>query len=318
MPSAIEFGRRARTGDNTMDDAPVWERDGTDWPNREASRFVRAAGMLWHVQCAGTGPVVLLLHGTGASTHSWRSLFPLLKADFTVIAPDLPGHGFTQTPPREFLSLPGMSRAVSSLLHALDGRPAIVVGHSAGAAIAARMAIDGMIEPKAIVSVNGALLPLSGMAGHVFGPLARVFAMLPVVPRLFSWHALDRRVIARLIADTGSKIDDAGIDYYCRLATRSGHVGAALGMMANWNLHRLEADLPRLKIPLVLAAGTKDRTIPPAEARRIRRLLPSARIVPLEGLGHLAHEEKPELVADIIVETARAAGVLQSDGGRHA
>ena len=44
---------------------PIWERDGRDWPNREASRFVKAAGLRWHVQVAGEGPVILLVHGTG-------------------------------------------------------------------------------------------------------------------------------------------------------------------------------------------------------------------------------------------------------------
>ena len=57
---------------------PNWERDGRDWPNREASRFVHAAGLRWHVQVMGSGPVVLLLHGTGAATHSWRDLMPKL------------------------------------------------------------------------------------------------------------------------------------------------------------------------------------------------------------------------------------------------
>ena len=53
-----------------------WDQDGHDWPNRDASRFVEAAGLTWHVQIAGQGPVLLLLHGTGASTHSWRDLLP--------------------------------------------------------------------------------------------------------------------------------------------------------------------------------------------------------------------------------------------------
>ena len=142
-----------------------WQRDGHDWPNRDASRFVHAAGMRWHVQVMGQGPPLLLLHGTGASTHSYGALAPLLARDFTVVIPDLPGHGFTQAPPREFLSLPGMSRAVSALLRELRLPPEVAVGHSAGAAVIIHMTIARLIAPRAIVSLNGALLPLVRLGG---------------------------------------------------------------------------------------------------------------------------------------------------------
>ena len=66
---------------------------------------------------------MLLLHGTGAATHSWRGLAPLLATHFTLIAPDLPGHGFTQTPSDPGLSLPGMARLVAALLAELASRP---------------------------------------------------------------------------------------------------------------------------------------------------------------------------------------------------
>ena len=118
---------------------PDWDREGRDWPNRAASRFVLAGGLRWHVQVMGQGPVMLLLHGAGAATHSWRDLAPRLARDFTVVAPDLPGHGFTQTPNAAGLSLNGMARGVTSLLKALDLRPQLAVGHSAGAAIALRL-----------------------------------------------------------------------------------------------------------------------------------------------------------------------------------
>ena len=91
----------------------VFERDGRDWPNRNASRFVLAAGLQWHVQMMGEGPVILLLHGTGSSTHSWRDLMPHLAKNFEVIAPDLPGHAFTSMPSRDGFTLPGMARGLA-------------------------------------------------------------------------------------------------------------------------------------------------------------------------------------------------------------
>ncbi len=291
-------------------EAPDWETDGRDWPNRAASRFVTAGGLRFHVQVMGAGPVLLLLHGTGAATHSWRALAPLLARDFTIVAPDLPGHGFTAAPFWPRMSLPGMAGAIAGLLDALGARPALVAGHSAGAAILAEMCLQGRIAPAGLVSLNGALLPLKGVAGQVFSPLARLFALNPLVPRVFAWHAADKAVVARLLRGTGSRIDAQGAEFYARLARRSGHAGAALMMMANWDLAPLAAALPRLAPRLLLIVGAADRSIPPADAREIARLVPGARVIVLPRLGHLAHEEAPEPVAGEIAGFAREIGVL--------
>jgi magnesium chelatase accessory protein len=92
-----------------------WEREASTWPHHETSRFVMADRVRFHVQVAGRGPVCLLLHGTGASTHSWRNVMPLLKQHFTVVMPDLPGHGFTSMPALEHVSLGGFAGLIASL-----------------------------------------------------------------------------------------------------------------------------------------------------------------------------------------------------------
>jgi len=289
-----------------------WNRDGSDWPNRETSRFVDVAGLRWHIQEMGRGPIVLLLHGTGASTHSWRTLAPLLASIFKVIALDLPGHGFTKTPERNGLSLRGMARSIGELVHSVSGEPAMVVGHSAGAAIMIRMALDGTITPRALVSLNGALLPFRGIASQFFSPLAKLLVLNPLVPRLFSWRASDRASVERLIRNTGSKIDPAGVDLYRRLVSSPGHVASALAMMATWDLDSLVRELPKLKVPLLLVAGGEDRAISSGDAFRIRDRLPAAEVKYLRGLGHLAHEEQPEQIARIVTEFASSLKIVQS------
>jgi magnesium chelatase accessory protein len=278
----------------------VWERDGRDWPNHAASRFVQVAGLRWHIQQAGTGPVVLLVHGTSAATHSWRDVFPLLTNDYTVLAPDLPGHGFTDTPAPAGLSLPGMADSLVGLLKMLGLAPSIVVGHSAGAAILIRMCLNGAIEPRAVMSINGALLPLGGLSGQIFSPLAKLLFANSFIPRLFAWRAGDSAVVQRLLDGTGSKLDPAGVKLYGRLVQNSAHAAAALGMMANWDLQPLQREIARLKPPLTLVVGQNDRTVPPSESQRVRALLPSAQLVTLPGLGHLAHEERPKEIATLI------------------
>ena len=278
------------------------------WPNRDFSRFVRAGGLNWHVQVMGAGPPLLLIHGTGAATHSWRALAPLLAAEFTVVAPDLPGHGFTDAPAAARLSLPGMARSVQTLLWALDVRPAVVVGHSAGAAILMRMCLDGQITPRALIALNGAMLPMGGIPGQLFSPLAKVLAGLPLLPNLFAWRARDRRVVERLLADTGSAIDAEGVALYARLVQNPGHAAAALGMMAQWDLRPLSAELPRLATPLLLIAGGNDRTVPPRQSSTVRDVVPGARLEVLAGLGHLAHEEDPAGTAALIRQFAHGQG----------
>jgi magnesium chelatase accessory protein len=289
-----------------------WSKDGGDWPNRDASVFVEAAGLRWHVQRMGAGPALLLSHGTGAATHSWRGLLPLLAQRFSVIAPDLPGHGFTQAPPPHRLSLPGMAADLGALLRKLDVTPEIVVGHSAGAAILARMCLDGRIAPRLLVAVNGAFMPFGGVANHLFSPLAKLLVMNPLVPRAFAWQASNAGAVERLLANTGSTIDAQGIALYRKLIRDPAHVAAALRMMANWKLEPLLHDLPRLATPLLLIAAANDRSISPDVARQVREILPHAIIERVAGLGHLAHEEKPQLIAQLIMKYAQATTAEQA------
>jgi magnesium chelatase accessory protein len=276
-----------------------WATDGADWPNREASRFVEAAGMTWHVQVMGSGPPLLLLHGTGASTHSWRDVMPRLAPYYTVVAPDLPGHAFSVPAAPESLSLPGMAAAVAGLLRKLQLEPVRAAGHSAGAAVLVRMAVERLFAPRDLVSFNGAFFPVSGFAGQLFSPLARAFANATLVQKLFARMA-DRKAVERLLRDTGSNIDAEGITLYQRLFSNEAHVAGALGMMAAWDLHWVPQDLRTLPLPISLIAASNDRTVPPANADEAARLTPQPLRIDLPGLGHLAHEEDPTTAAAII------------------
>jgi magnesium chelatase accessory protein len=300
---------------NMIADIPHRQNALSQCPNGEASRFVHAAGLIWHVQEFGRGPVVLLLHGTGASTHSWRQVAPLLAKRFNVIAIDLPGHGLSEMPARDIMSIYGMGLAIKSLLETLGKSPELVVGHSAGGAVAVHMSIEGRASPKAIIGLNAALLPLSGNAAQLFAPLARMLTRIPIVPKIFARRAFDRETVAAMIANTGSQLDDTGIDLYHRLAQRPGHVAAALAMMAEWDLPRLQGDLRRLKTPLVLIVGSADRSISPSDAKRIKAVLPQTKVIRLHGLGHLAHEEAPELIVQTIKAVASDFGIQHSGEG---
>lgn len=271
----------------------------TDWPHASFSHFAEAAQVNWHIQSMGDGPGILLVHGTGASTHSWRDVMPLLATTYRVHAIDLPGHGFTSPAPASGRSLDGMVNGITALLNTLNLKPTIVVGNSAGAAILARMCAMQHFHPDRFVSFNGAFFPISGIAGAMFSPIAKTIAALPFMPKLFASMA-DTSAVARLMADTGSRLSPEGIDLYRRLFRSSTHIEATLGMMAAWDLSAMQQDLSRLQTPATFVAAQNDKTIPPDIAHKAAKLCPHAQVVTVAQYGHLMHEEAPEKAADII------------------
>jgi magnesium chelatase accessory protein len=290
-----------------------WTRDGSDWPNRSASRFVEAGGLTWHVQVVGdvasARPVLLLVHGTGASTHSWRDVVPLLAERFTVVVPDLPGHGFTSSPGASRMNLPDMARAIAELIDHLQLKPDIVVGHSAGVVLLIRMCLDQRISPKLLISLNGALLPFGGLAGVVFSPLAKILAANPLAARFVAKRGESARRVSDVLEGTGSKLDSRGLDLYRRLFASPGHVASALQMMAGWDLVPLQHELPRLTVPLLLVLASDDRAVSPETGITVRDRVPGARIKYLRNVGHLAHEERPAEIAELIVREAVTAQI---------
>ena len=280
---------------------PKWNREGVNWPNRHHSRFIQVGDQKWHLQTMGEGPPLLLLHGTGSSCHSWAGIAPLLANQYSLIMPDLPGHGFTQTPPESGQSLPGMARLLRELLTALDVDPVAVIGHSAGAAIAAEMTLAGYVRPQEIIAINGAFQPFKGIAALLFPVAAHVLALNPFTIYAVASGSKDSRRIEKLMRGTGSEIPADMLARYRDLFTAPGHVAGMLGMMANWNLAPLVKKMAELQTPLYLLSGARDAAVTPASAQALCQSVSQARFIELPKLGHLAHEEDPETVAAVVL-----------------
>ena len=287
-----------------------WTAHAAHWPHAQHSRFVQAGGIRWHVQVMGQGPVLLLLHGTGSGSFSWRGLMPWLAQHFTVVAPDLPGHAFTSRGPEGALSLPGMSDSVRALMLQLDLTPHAIAGHSAGAAIAAHMALQHeRMKHSLLVGLNPAWLPLPGVASWLFGPAAKLAAINPLSAWATAKMAARPGAVAQWVARTGSTLDAAGLDLYTRVLSDSGHVHSVLSMMAAWRIKPLAARLSQLHHPVFMAIGAQDQTVPPALADEACRLMPQAQKWLQPGLGHLAHEQDPQGTAAQILHWCGAAPV---------
>jgi magnesium chelatase accessory protein len=161
------------------------------------------------------------------------------------------------------------------------------------------MALDSLICPRRIVSLNGAFLPLGGAASRLYAPAVRLLASNPAVARLVVPGAhRARATVRRLIARTGSTLDEEGIELYARLVRKPRHVAGALRMMGNWGLPAFQKSLPEIAVPMTLMVGSNDLMVPPRQAAVVQRAARQASVRCLTGLGHLAHEEKPALIAD--------------------
>lgn len=272
-----------------------------------------ASTLDWHAsQHGSTGlPLVLLLHGTGGSGHSWDGLLPHLAGQVHGLVPDLPGHGRTRGASPAELTLPAMAQALWRWLRArgLPG-PALIAGHSAGAALALRMALDappGQPSP-AILGFAPSLVAPPELYSRFLAPLVNPLATSGPVTRLMSGLARRTALIDGLLASTGSTLSPAQRAAYRALFEDPAHVRGAVGFMAAADLPALNADCAAraqaLQVAFVL--GARDRWIPERLLRPvIQRHLPQADVQVWPG-GHLVHEESPARAAARVLQMLQA------------
>ena len=275
------------------------------WPNADLSRRVQRPVHRWHVQEAGQGKTVLLLHGAGGSTHNYREIIPTLAEHCHVVALDLPGHGFTQLGARHRSGLDQTARDIADLCVQEGWAPDVIVGHSAGAAVALRLAQHDLSprgQTPLVIGINAALAEFPGLAGALFPVMAKALATVPFTARLFSGASNNPARIQALISSTGSQLDATGMELYRRLVADRDHVDGTLLMMSQWKLPPLLKALPGHAAPVRFIVGEKDGTVPPVVSLTIAQRMRDASVTNLPGLGHLAHEERPTEMAGLILQ----------------
>lgn len=287
-----------------------WAKEHATWPLSEYSRFVLCKPHHWHVQDIGSGPLALLIHGAGGSTHCWQHLIPILSKTHRVVAIDLPGQGFTRLGAQMRCGLDAMVEDILALCKVEDLNPNIIIGHSAGTAIALRMAED-MPEAR-VIGINAALDTFQGIAGVLFPVLAKTIAATPLAASIFSATASQGHTVARIIQGTGSTLPPEDLAYYRRLVASRSHVQATLLMMAQWKLDPLLARLPNIAAKTLLIAADGDKAVPPQTSQKAADRMPNTRCVMLPSLGHLAQEEDAITIADLILTELPALHVQES------
>ncbi|MEO1639679.1 MAG: alpha/beta fold hydrolase BchO [Pseudomonadota bacterium] len=276
-----------------------WPPDPQVWPFSDVSRQVLVRPHRWHIQEMGSGPTVLLIHGAGGATQSFRNLAPLLAARFHIVMMDLPGQGFTQMGAQQRCGLDHMAEDLLALIRHEGWKPTQVVGHSAGTAIALRLWELGLRPTDGIVGINAALGQFRGVAGWLFPLMAKALAVTPFSASIFA-STTTRGSVRNLIAGTGSTLAPEGLELYYKLATDKGHVDATLSMMAQWELEGLLARLSDILAPVHLIVAENDTAVPVDVGINAAERFPKARLTRVSGLGHLAHEEDGAKIAALI------------------
>jgi magnesium chelatase accessory protein len=293
---------------------PDWAALRSRWPNVDASRFVSAAGSRWHVQVAGSGPVLLLLHGAGGSSHSWAGVMDALRDSFTVVAPDLPGHGFTEAPSPDRLAPDPIAQDLDLLMRQLRLEPRMVAGHSAGAAIAARFVFEYAQRCECVACIAPAFesLPfLGGPLGPLIDPFRGVLRATALTGRFtarFVASLAASDLLERILRTSGSELPASSVQRYRDLLSSPGHAGAMLTLAANWKTGSLIEDMRGFAENMLLLAADRDRWIPVDGLHRVAQRI-GAPLDVLRTTGHLAPEEQPETVAARLRLFARLHGV---------
>ena len=234
----------------------------------------------------GEGPALLLLHGLGCDHTTWDAVIEPLSRRYTVIAPDLLGHGRSDKPRADY-SIGAYANAMRDLLSVLDVERVTVLGHSLGGAISMQMAHD---HPQKVKSMT---LICSAGLGHEFGSYVDDYVaasnrkeLKPVLERLFA----DKSLVSRQLVDDVLKYKRLdGVD------TVLG--GLAEAIFGGQKQHALPgASLPSGHAPALVIWGKEDQVIPSAHANNLK----GAKVHVLEGAGHMVFMEKASDVNALI------------------
>lgn len=253
------------------------------------------------------GSPIVLLHGFGASTYSWRAVVPRLADGHRVLALDLHGFGLGERPEElDAYTAEGQIGLVLGVLDRLGIERVHLVGHSYGGALAAVLAARYPERVRSLTLVSAAA------PRYLTTRRRPVVASEPVAPLVVRGLMLHRARVREKLEDSvadPSIVSPEMVDaYYDRLRVE-GAVRAYRGLTRPLDRPEPDVDLARLTLPVLLVWGDRDPLIPVAVARRATRALPDARFVTLPAVGHLPMEEAPEQLAE---EIDRFVGAVES------
>jgi pimeloyl-ACP methyl ester carboxylesterase len=255
----------------------------------------------------GSGPVILLVHGMAGSSATWRFVMPALAERYTVVAPDLPGHGRSAKPRGDY-SLGAFASGLRDLMVALGLERATLVGQSLGGGVAMQFAYQFPERCERLVLVS------SGGLGDEVNLLLRALT-LPGVEYVLPLAC------QTWLYDAGVKVGDWLGRVGLRPAPHIGEIWSSYGSLADAEtrtsfLHTLRSVVDRSgqrvsavdrlylasEVPTLIVWGDRDEIIPVHQGHSTHQAMPRSQLEIFEGVGHFPQVERPDRFVEVLVE----------------
>ena len=244
----------------------------------------------------GEGPAILFVHGLGASWQSWLEQLPEFAASHRVVAMDLPGFGYSESP-SEDISIEYYARWTAKLMDILGIESAAVVGNSMGGFVSAELAIKSPERVQRLVFVSAAIFWQNRRRAQPLVQLARMSdaVVARALVRATDDIATRRRLRYAALATAGFRypqyVSDELAHEMVRSARRTDGFLPALQALAGYDL---EEELPKISCPTLIVWGADDQLVSVKDAERLEDLIPDSRREVFERTGHVAMLERPE------------------------
>jgi pimeloyl-ACP methyl ester carboxylesterase len=258
------------------------------------STFVDVKGLSVHLRDEGPrdDPTpLILLHGTGASLHTWDGWTSTLSSKRRVIRFDLPGFGLTGPSTDGVYSIDRYVDTVVAIADALSVQRFVIAGNSLGGYVAWATALAHPQRVEGLILVDAAGYPVQAQSV----PLAFRIARTPGLNRLMR-DVLPRSLVKTSLQDVygdPAKVTPALVDRYFDLATRAGNRAALVARFEQTQPGTMSDRIREIRAPTLILWGGRDRLIPPALSARFRDDIRGSQLVVFDALGHVPHEEDP-------------------------
>ena len=264
-----------------------------------SSSFISIDGINVHYRDVGKGEAILLIHGTGASLHTWEKWIDILSPGYRVISFDLPGFGLTGPDPNHNYQISRYTAILDSLMVKLKVDSFHIAGNSLGGLVAWRYTSQ---FPQKILTLNlidAAGLPQPGKKPPFIFQLAK----LPVLSTLMQ-KVTPKSIIENSMLDVYKNdqlVTEKLIDRYFELSLREGNRTAFVKRMSQLNEKLDINDLKKITAPVLIQWGKDDRWIPLAKGYEFKKIIPKAELKIYDS-GHVPMEENPmETVEDYMI-----------------